>query len=206
MFPREKRSLFSTAPPGRGPPCSWPPTGIATLPASSLKSAHAVRSRTAAGSCPEMGEVPGRTPEGRKDRKEGCLTRCLDPCELAPVRVLTLPREFLPSLSPHLPLLSVPRFPAQGAEPPGRGQRCVYRLRGGAPRQAVGSPVRRPHHQEHSTLGGGVPGAAVWRPPLLPGAGKREDLPGALLSPGEAVPVPPPSGEKSLLQEGVCHM
>lgn len=117
------------------------------------------------------------------------------------------PREFLPSLSPHLPLLSVPRFPAQGAKPPGWGQRCVCRLRGGAPWQAVGSPVRRPHRQGLSAMAGGVPGAAVWRRQRLPGAGnQREDLPGVLLSPGEAVPVPPASGEKSPLQEGVCHM
>lgn len=91
MFPRGKWSLFSTPHLGGARPCSWLPTGLATPPASSLPSAYAVEEQDGGGGCPEMGEVPERMPEGRKDRKEGCPTRCLNARALAPVRVLTLP-------------------------------------------------------------------------------------------------------------------
>lgn len=67
------------------------PSLLVTPPASSLPSAHAVEEQDGGGGCPEMGEVPERMPEGRKDRKEGCPTRCLNARALAPVRVLTLP-------------------------------------------------------------------------------------------------------------------
>lgn len=109
-----------------------------------------------------------------------------------------------PTPATHLHF-SPPRFPAQGAEPPGGGRQRVHGLRGGAPWWAVGSPV--PQHLGRITVGRGVPGAAVRPPQLLPGAGcRREDLPGAHVPPGPAVAVPPAAGEKSPLQEGSCHM
>lgn len=65
-------------------PCCW-------LAASSLKVAVLWCLRTAAGSCLEMWQVPKGMPVKGKDRKEGCPTWCLNPCELAPATAHTLP-------------------------------------------------------------------------------------------------------------------